>query len=318
MKGISIDRHRQRLDTGGDWASSLHFGLLRTFIAVAELKSVTRAARSLHIAQSAVSTQMTTLARLSGLSLVERRGGELTLTREGREFYEGARAVVHSVALLRDVVEKARGRESFALSAAGPRVACDVLVGSVLAHFLREHPEVRFTSQTINPRDVPSMLSTGDVDFLLVEQLPKGSPFTFRPLLTDHISLVVHPDDPLAKKSVIQPLDLLELKIALPPAGHLSRSLIEDQLGLIVSRLNVIAEIDSTPAIIQCIESGLCAGFISENMVVDAREKGSVVVRDVEGLALSRTFGILTDPQRVASPALECFLHWLDDQQRGS
>ena len=238
------------------------------------------------------------------------------MTPVGREFYEAARAVVHSVALLRDIAMKAQKERSLVLRAAGSRIACDILVGDVVARFLRGHPEIQFTSYSINQRDVPILLSTGDVDFLLVEQEPKkGGPFRFRPLLTDHIGLVLPLDNPLARKSPIQASDLLGLKFALPPPGHRTRSLIEDRLGLIVARLNVIAETDSSAAILECVESGLCAGFVSKHMLVDAKARNSIAVRDIEGIDLSRMFGIITDPERVATPALECFLRWVDGEQ---
>jgi DNA-binding transcriptional LysR family regulator len=64
---------------------------LRYFIAVADELSFTRAAATLHVAQSAVSAQIRMLEEEVGVSLLERNSRHVDLTAAGRSFLEGAR-----------------------------------------------------------------------------------------------------------------------------------------------------------------------------------------------------------------------------------
>lgn len=287
--------------------------MLRTFITVAELKSVTGAARALRLAQSAVSMQMSTLARMTGLSLVERHRGELTLTREGREFYEAARKIVHSVAAMRDVVARAQETAQLSLAMVSSRGAANVLMGNAAARFLRENPHVRVTARNIATAAALAMLSTGEVDCAFVSEVPH-SPFSFRPLANDCIRLVLHPDAPLARAPVVRPCDLVDVPFALQPRLEIARRIVEESLGTSTARLNVVAELDSTAAILRCVETGTFASFAPASLVAAAVERGTIVLRDVEGVELRRTIGIATDPGRPAEPGLECFLTWLETE----
>ena len=69
---------------------------LRVFIAVAERQHLTRAAESLHIAQSAVSASIAALEAEHDAALFDRVGRGIRLTDAGRRFLIEARAVLAS------------------------------------------------------------------------------------------------------------------------------------------------------------------------------------------------------------------------------
>jgi len=64
--------------------------LFRTFLLVAKLLNITRAAEQLHLTQPAVTGQIRTLEGHFGVSLFERVGKKLSLTHAGRELYSQA------------------------------------------------------------------------------------------------------------------------------------------------------------------------------------------------------------------------------------
>ena len=67
---------------------------LENFIAIAEEKNISAAARRMHIAQSALSTQLKTLEEEMGCVLLKRNPHGVSLSYEGELFYEYARRVL--------------------------------------------------------------------------------------------------------------------------------------------------------------------------------------------------------------------------------
>jgi DNA-binding transcriptional LysR family regulator len=72
----------------------LPIGLLRTFSAVSETNSFTRAGEILHVTQSAVSMQMKRLEEVIGRSLFRKKGRSFTLTAEGELLQEHAQRIL--------------------------------------------------------------------------------------------------------------------------------------------------------------------------------------------------------------------------------
>src|SRR6267154_1129120 len=67
---------------------------LRYFLAVAEALNFTKAAQRLRVAQPALSRQMTNLEDEIGVDLLKRSPRGVTLTAEGRLFFEEARNLI--------------------------------------------------------------------------------------------------------------------------------------------------------------------------------------------------------------------------------
>ena len=67
----------------------------RTFVSVVELGTVSKAARHLHVAQPALSKQISDLERELGLKLFDRIGRRLLLTGEGEQLLADCRGLVN-------------------------------------------------------------------------------------------------------------------------------------------------------------------------------------------------------------------------------
>ena len=97
---------------------------LENFIAIAEEKNISAAARRMHIAQSALSTQLKTLEEEMGCVLLKRNPHGVSLSYEGELFYEYARRVLAMERELRerldDCAEGATGVLRLGVSSACP------------------------------------------------------------------------------------------------------------------------------------------------------------------------------------------------------
>ncbi len=113
---------------------------LKGFCAAARTLSFTRAARELHLTQSAVSRQVQTLEQALGLRLFERGVRELRLTAAGRRLYQQASGWLEAYALLaEEFADKTRRRPITVTASIG--IAALWLVPR-LAGFQAAHPGV--------------------------------------------------------------------------------------------------------------------------------------------------------------------------------
>ena len=133
---------------------------LRAFEAAARMRSLTRAAESLHLTHGAISHQIKSLEADFGVRLVERAGRGIRLTDEGERFATRVRAVLSDLAdAVREVTERANPRQlrvsvmpSFAARwllprigrffAAHPDIDLDVSASNLLVDFRRDEIDV--------------------------------------------------------------------------------------------------------------------------------------------------------------------------------
>src|SRR5689334_18969906 len=100
---------------------------LRTFVAVAELGTVSKAALRLRIAQPALSRQIIDLEKELGLTLFDRVGRRLLLTGEGEQLLGSCRRLLgHANSLTDQAQELRRGDSGVLKVTASPQMIDNV------------------------------------------------------------------------------------------------------------------------------------------------------------------------------------------------
>jgi DNA-binding transcriptional LysR family regulator len=140
---------------------------LRTFVAVAEELSFTRAAERLFVGQQAVSKTVRQLERELGVELVERTTHDVRLTAAGAALLEAGRP-----ALAAAEAAFAAAREAGQGLAGTIRVGVSPAVGPLdrqeaVEALRRDAPEVSVAVLEVRPRDVRRMLRAREVDLVL-------------------------------------------------------------------------------------------------------------------------------------------------------
>ncbi|KQO66865.1 LysR family transcriptional regulator [Methylobacterium sp. Leaf111] len=147
--------------------------LLRTFVAIVDNGSFTRAARRMELTQSTVSLQIKRLEEGLGQRLFDRDGRELQLTPEGEVLLTYARQMLKlgSEVLSRIVEPDVRG----VVRLGTPEDFATVHLSDILARFARAHPQVALEvccDFTVNLLDD---FSKGRYDLMLFKREPQGS-----------------------------------------------------------------------------------------------------------------------------------------------
>jgi DNA-binding transcriptional LysR family regulator len=116
--------------------------LFQAFIRVVEAGSFTRVAEEQNSSQPTVSRQVATLEDHLGTRLFTRTTRKLTLTDDGRSFYERAKLALEAVAEAEGAVGRRRARPSGTLQLALPVVFGRLRVIPHLKGFLARYPDV--------------------------------------------------------------------------------------------------------------------------------------------------------------------------------
>src|SRR5579864_3659717 len=112
----------------------------RTFVTVAELGTVSKAAVRLRIAQPALSRQLMDLEQELGLSLFDRVGRGLLLTREGEQLLQNSRGVLSQVAFLADRARVLRGGDAGLLKVAASPQIIEGVLSKLMPRYRRSYP----------------------------------------------------------------------------------------------------------------------------------------------------------------------------------
>ena len=139
---------------------------LRTFVAIAETGSFTRAADEVHRTQSAVSMQMKRLEERVGRPVFERDGRQSRLTADGQRLLEYARRILQ----LNDEAVSALAEPELAgsIRLGLPDDYADRLLPRVLAAFARSHPAIEINVACEQSTSIFQRVEEGRLDLGIV------------------------------------------------------------------------------------------------------------------------------------------------------
>jgi DNA-binding transcriptional LysR family regulator len=147
-------------------SAMLDIDQLRTFIAIAETGSFTRAADVVHKTQSAVSMQMKRLEERLGKPIFERDGRASKLTDDGERLLDYARRIVRLNAEALSTVSGTGLTGSARLGV--PDDYADRYLPEIMARFARSHPGVELTIVCEPTVRLIERIDAGDVDLAIV------------------------------------------------------------------------------------------------------------------------------------------------------
>lgn len=147
---------------------------LRTFVAIADTGSFTRAAEIVHKTQSAVSMQMKRLEERVGKAIFERDGRLSKLTDEGERLLDYARRIVRlnaeCIASFND--KELTGRVRLGL----PDEYADRYLPEILARFSRSNPKAEVTVMCEPSHHLIERVQHGDLDLAIITHVDRRGP----------------------------------------------------------------------------------------------------------------------------------------------
>lgn len=193
---------------------------LRYFIAVADARHFTRAARELGVAQPSVSKAIRLLERELGTELFHRRRGDLALSTAGEAFLPWARQVVTDLAAAVDEAREVGGMRRGRLSVgATPSITTSILPDA-LGRFHAAYPGIELKIHEAGSGDLVHELDEGRLDVALVILPVTHRSLDTVPLLREELVVAVGEGHPLADRRRLALADLRETPLVMFRAGY--------------------------------------------------------------------------------------------------
>ena len=286
---------------------------LRLFAAVAEHKSVTRAAEEVHLTQPAVSIQIKRLEGKVGMPLIEHIGKELHLTVAGEEVFDAAKDVLERLSDLENSLNDLQGE------VAGPLNVHVVSSGKyfmphLLGSFVRRYPKVEPRLQITNRASLLSSLAKNQSDLYIMGQPPEGVAVVEYPFLENILVVVARPDHPLAGRKKIPLARIAAERFVGRESGSGTRKAVEKLFRDRGLDISAYIELDSAEGIKQGVIGGLGIGVLSQHSLRLELDAGELIVLDVAGFPLRRRWYVSHREGKRLSRAAQVFLQYLQEE----
>jgi DNA-binding transcriptional LysR family regulator len=280
---------------------------LQTFLVVADLLHVTRAAERLGYAQSSVTAHVRALEEELGVPLFERLGKRITLTEAGRRFRPYALKLVALTEEGRSAAQEQQEVQGL-LRIGAPESLCAYRLPAVFRSIRTRFPKVQLLLQTGTCGQLRAGLRDGSIDLsLLLDEVHPEPDLIQESLTTEPISLVGYPWHPLVGRPV-SPADLRGASVIHTEAGCSYRNRFE----AILAEAGVAPEssmvFTSIEAIKQCVMAGLGLAVLPRVACMNELAEGALVELDWAGPPIAMETQVIYHRDKWLSPAMIAFL----------
>lgn len=148
---------------------------LRTFVAVAEERHLTRAAERLHISRSAASTHIRAVEQRVETLLFVRTNRSLELTRAGELLLQQAKALLNEAAHFASFARELRGKVDGRLVVGANSEPTNSRIGQIVAALRERHPLIAVDLRARHSAGTLQGLKTGELDVGMLSSHP-GDP----------------------------------------------------------------------------------------------------------------------------------------------
>jgi DNA-binding transcriptional LysR family regulator len=280
---------------------------LETFLAVADEKGFSRAARRLRRTQPAISQVVRKLEADLGEVLFERHARDGTLTAAGEVLREYARRMLALRAEAASAMEELKSLDRGRLLIAANEYTCLYLL-PILHRFHRLCPQIAVSIQRSLASRIPDDVLERTVEIGILSFRPEGDLFRSIAVYTDELAFVVNPDHPLAKEKGITLEDLgAESFIAHNVPSPLRRQVVA-AFEKHKTPLNMGMELPSLEAVKRFVAMGNGVALVPRLTVDRELLNGELVQVPVEALRFERHLRLVHRKRANLSHAATAFL----------
>jgi DNA-binding transcriptional LysR family regulator len=279
---------------------------LQLFIAAAEYRSFSDAAKAMHLTPPALSIQIAQLEESMEIALFERIGRRKFMTPAGEELLSSSKVIFEELQQVNTRLARLKGGMSGELKISVVTSA-KFFVPHLLGAFQKLYPEVTFKLTVANRNQILGRIENNIDDLTIMAHTPKNSSVVALPILRNLLILVASPRHRLAKRKRILLSDLQGEKFLFREKGSGTRMTTEQFFNDNNITVENVMELGSSEAIKQAILAELGISIISRHSVWLELKTGYLVELNFKALPEPRPWYSVHHEQKELSPLAEAF-----------
>lgn len=278
---------------------------LKTFIAVAEYKKMSEAAKRLYISQPTVSQIISDLEQEYQAKLFERSPKELKITPAGRIFLYNARQIIAGHEQLEQSMKKVHSLRPLRVGAT--LTIGNTLMGALAEHLTELHPDIDLTVFVNNTKIIEQKMIHNELDLALVENVIVRREIMTKPVLEDTLCLICGNRHPFASRTSVSLPELQNQAFVMREPGSGTRAMFENIMMTHHIPYVIKWECCSRCAIIDAVRHNMGLGVLSQRCIEEYVEKGDINTCSLENVSMKRYFYLCHNQSQAYTSQMEDF-----------
>ncbi len=283
---------------------------LKTFVATAEHKKMSEAAKHLYVSQPTISQIISDLEKEYGTALFERHSKELRITPAGELLLENAKKIIAIHETLEQNMKTISSKRPLRIGATmtiGTNIMAKIVTG------LEEHyQDIESYVAVHNTDAIEEMLLHNELDIALVEGIINHEEIMTSPAFEDNLCIICGKHHPLAGKPIVMPEELHNQNFILREKGSGTRATFERLMCFHHIPYKVKWESNSTPAITDAVAHNIGLGFVSERCIREKASKGMIYICPVQEINLKRFFFLCHHKYHPLTSQMKDFMSYIN------
>ncbi|SDJ96757.1 DNA-binding transcriptional regulator, LysR family [Ferrimonas sediminum] len=281
---------------------------LAVFNAVADHGSVSKAANTLSLTQSATSMSLSQLEKSLGRPLFERQGKRMVLSHWGCWLRPKAKQLLHDARQI-ELGLYDQHLISGEIQLAASQTAAEHLVPELISKIDNDFPEIRIDLAVKNTEKVINGVLDYQFDLGIIEGRCDDSRICHEVWCDDHLVIIAAKHHPFARQKQISAAQLEQAKWILREPGAGTRRIFDGAIHGLVSDLDVWREYEHVAVLRTMVTKGYYLSCLPYLDVAAQIKSGELVALEVPGLNMARTLSFIWRADSSDNPVRECIRH---------
>lgn len=242
----------------------MNLAQLNYFRKLAELQHYTKAAKELYITQPSLSDSIASLEKELEVSLFQKEGRNIKLTKYGEEFYQYVTASLNELERGITIIKERSGSISGIIDVGCIPTLLGDFLPNAMANYAKKNPLAKFNIFHGMTLEIIDGVSEGKYDLGFCSKVDNKPDLAFVPIMAQELIAIVNSDHPLAEKKELYLKDLKNYSLTTYrdtiPIGSVVRSLLREKgvnatfsyddeitIGGLISKRPMVAIVARTP-----------------------------------------------------------------------
>src|ERR1700761_2833310 len=284
-----------------------HFRLIDT---ISKEGTLTKAAATLHLTQSALSHQLKELERELGIDVFNRNGKKLHLSEQGYRFLRSAEKILAEMKSLEEDINNYKHGKTGKLSISMQCYTAYHWLPGIIKFYKKRWPDINIQILSEATRRPLEYLMHGDLDIGIIRTQMVNTKIRYEPLFEDTLVAVICKNHRLATKDSVDITDFQDEELILPlyDPSYQDTPVIESLIHAKQVKPKTLHRIHYTDAAVEMVSAGLGFTVMADWIVAPYLKDRNIMIKPLNHAVVKRSWFAATCKQ---TPAIQNFLECL-------